>query len=231
MSESDNKNPPAGKSSVVYAGNASTGIGPIERKAKYFIHIWDAKTEDESIETSFHESHPNSIQSMGRRKFTHERQAVYLNHLAQYGVQVKAALVAGVSPRTVHTCAKTDPDFAEAQRLAIEIHWADAEERIKTEAINGTFDRKWDKEGRLISERRVLETRLRELILKRANPEYVETAKSEVAVTGGAVIVPAPVDSVDSWEATVAKYTGKTIDTQGGPVPGNELPEGDKSSS
>lgn len=143
-------------------------------------------------------------------------------------MQNKAALVAGVTPQSVQECARTDPDFAAAQKLAWEIWRSDTEERIVTEALNGTFDRKWDKEGTLISERKVQHPRLLELILKRINKEYVETQKSEVAVSGGAVIVPAPVDSVDSWEATVAKFTGKSIDTDGGPVPGNELPEGKK---
>jgi hypothetical protein len=104
---------------------------------------------------------------------------------------------------------------------------SNTENRIVNEALEGQLEEKWDKEGNLLSRRKVVHPRLLEIILKRVNKDYIETQKSEVAVTGGAVIVPAPVDSVDSWEATVAKYTGKTIDTAGGPVPGNELPEGE----
>lgn len=201
---------------------ASSGIGPILAKSVQFMPAadWEWARENGILrenDVPFHE-----MNRMGHRKFTDEVQRNYLSLLEIIGNKTLVCRMIGVHPTTVLRAAKDDPDFDAAQREAVGMFKALAQATIVGQAIAGHKEIRKDKEGNITYERRVYETRLREMVLKWANPEFVETQKSEVAVTGGAVIVPAPVESVDSWEATVAKYTGKTIDTEGA-APG--LPE------
>jgi hypothetical protein len=118
MTDSDDSKSAPKQLSKQLSKRPSTGIGPLEQKTKYFIQVAPEIDETVPTEASFDENHPNSIQKMCRRKFTHDLQTKYLNYLAKYGTQTNAALFAGINPRTVQECARTDSDFAEAQKLA-----------------------------------------------------------------------------------------------------------------
>lgn len=176
---------------------------------------------------TFDEYSENSLKQIGARKFTAERQAKYLDHLMRYGQNNIACAAAGIHPKTVWQHAKDDLQFASDRELAMQMYDAAVEATITGQALTGNVELKQDKDGNVIGFRRTFETRIRELMLKKANPAYQETQKSEVAVTGGAVIVPPPTD-VEDWQATVAKWTGKpTVETSGETVPEPKLGSGD----
>jgi len=177
---------------------------------------------------------PESNWYVNVRKFTPERQAIFLTKLQQYGRIGQAANFAGVGYATIDRHRKADPEFNEACRLAENTYHEMAATAILNQAIVGQMDRKWDKEGNLISERVTYETQIRKMIVQRADPSYNDVSKQEVSVVGGAVIVPAPVDGVETWDDVVRRMSGggnepvkehvvkgKTLDTDGVEV-GNE---------
>lgn len=234
MSDKPNKNnnlPSLNKNGTIHAG---AGIGPVRYKSsKPPLDLEEAKNRGLVPENalSFDPDDENSLANIGYRKFSPERQRTYLEALAQHGRHKLAAMCAGVSPVCVTNHAKADPEFAAQRENAFDLYHEMTAAVILAQAREGMKDIKYDKDGKITSIRTSYETQIRKMMITRADPTYTETQKSEVAVTGGAVIVPAPVDSVDSWEATVAKYTGKPIDTTGGPIPGTELPPAEDKNS
>lgn len=163
---------------------------------------------------SFDADNPDSVQQMGYRKFGPERKKIFLEKLAETGRIKLSALFAGVQPHTVELHRKREPDFDEQCKIAHDLYHELTVALITSQARAGMTDERFDKEGNLLSRRVSYETQIRLAMLKRADPSYVETRKEEVAITGGAVIVPAPTDSVESWEDVVKKYTG-SIETTG----------------
>jgi hypothetical protein len=223
--------PSTNKDGTIHAGS---GIGPVKNTAPNRPWLEDLKEASERgilpvSGLSFDTSDENSLANVGYRKFSPERKQVYLETLAKTGRSKLAALVAGVTPTCVADHASKDPDFAQQREIAQDTYHEITAALILAQAREGMKDIRYDKEGNITSMRTSYETRLREKMLNRADPTYIETQKSEVAVTGGAVVVPAPIDSVDTWEATVAKYTGRTVETTGQAVEGKALPEDSES--
>lgn len=224
-----NNLPAINKDGTIHAGS---GIGPVRTTAPNRPWLEDLKEASErgllpEKGLSFDTSDENSLANVGYRKFSPERKQLYLETLAKTGRSKLAALVAGVTPTCVLDHASKDPDFAQQREIAADIYHEVTAAMILAQAREGMKDIRYDKEGRITSMRTSYETRIREKMINRADPTYIETQKSEVAVTGGAVVVPAPIDSVDTWEATVAKYTGQPINTTGQPVDDKKLPPAD----
>jgi hypothetical protein len=174
---------------------------------------------------------PDSAYNLRYRKFSPERKIMFLTKLEQHGRTLLACRFAGISHQTVLEHRKADPEFEQAVKDAEAMYHEMCVASILHQARVGQIDERWDKEGHLISRRVSYETKLREMIVKRADSSYNDVSRQEVAVVGGAVVVPAPVDSVDSWDAIVARHTGSPAASPGtlseGPVePGKALSEG-----
>lgn len=167
----------------------------------------------------------NSNWYVGYRKFSPERKAIFLTKLEQTGRIRLSAHWAGIDYNTVNKHRKKDPDFDHACKTAEDLYHEMVAASITHQARVGQVEEKWDKEGRLISRRVSYETRLRELLLKRADPSYNEVRKEEISVTSGVVVVPPPIDGVESWEDTVRKYTSMSVD--GGGVGKGALTDGE----
>jgi len=145
------------------------------------------------------------------RKFTPERRAIFLSKLEETGRTLLSARFAGVNKTTIFEHRKADPAFDEACKLAEDMYHEMCAASITAQARAGMIDERWDKEGNLLSRRVSYETRLREKLLDRADPSYRDTSRQEVAVVGGAVVVPAPTDSVETWDQVVARHTGSPV--------------------
>ncbi len=173
---------------------------------------------------------PDSAYNLRYRKFSPERKIVFLTKLEQHGRTLLACRFAGISHQTVLEHRKADPEFEQAVKDAEAMYHEMCVASILHQARVGQVDERWDKEGNLISRRVSYETKLREMIVKRADSSYNDVSRQEVAVVGGAVVVPAPVDSVESWDAIVARHTGSPASPESlpeGPVePGKALSEG-----
>lgn len=161
--------------------------------------------------TNWDPDDPDSNWHLSYRKFTPERKKIFITHLEQTGIQAIAARWAGVSSNCIREHRKEDPHFDLACNEAEEYYHAMCAASILSQARVGMIDEKYNKDGQVISRRVSYETRLRELMLKRARPDYNETQKQEMTVVGGAVVVPAPIDSVESWEDVVKRHTGSSV--------------------
>lgn len=191
--------------------HASSGTGAIVKKK--IIPPVDMQSLVErgitpTLYTNWDHEDPESNWHLSYRKFTPERKAIYLTQLEQHGVQAVAARWAGVSSGCIRQHRKDDPHFDEACNEAEEYYHAMCAASILNQARVGMIDEKYDREGNVISRRVSYETRIREIMLKRARPDYNDVQKQEVSVVGGAVVVPAPIDSVESWEDVVKRHTG-----------------------
>jgi hypothetical protein len=211
--------------------HASSGAGPLQ-KTKIIPPVDMAALVEKGISptlyTNWDPNDPDSNWHLSFRKFTPERKEVYLSVLEQQGVIAIAARWAGVSTQTVLRHRKEDPLFDAACNEAEGYYHAMCGASILSQARVGQIDERYNNDGKLISRRVSYETRIREIMLKRAFPDYNEVSKQEVSVVGGAVVVPAPIDSVESWDDVVRRHTGGgqspalesggTIDTDGSEV-------------
>jgi hypothetical protein len=171
---------------------------------------------------SFQKGRQNSFADMKVRKFDEEMQGKYLDALMRTGVCDSACQLVGIHPRTVQKHAAEDPVFKADRDMAYRLFKSNAEAMLTHQFMMGQKEQRRDKDGNIVFEKTTYEQQARILLLKYFNPAYIETQKSEVAVTGGAVIVPPPTD-VEDWQATVAKWTGQPINTTGTEVKPPEL--------
>ncbi len=151
---------------------------------------------------------PDSAYNLRYKKFSPEKKLIFLTKLEQHGRILLACRFAGIHDTTVRAHRAEDPEFDQACKDAEAMYHEMCVASILHQARVGQVDERWDKEGNLISRRVSYETKLREMIVKRADSSYNDVSRQEVAVVGGAVVVPAPVDSVESWDAIVARHTG-----------------------
>lgn len=163
----------------------------------------------------------------GYRKLTPERKGKFLEVLELTGRIGLAARAAGVAQNTVRDHRKADPLFNEACIEAEQMYHEVTAGLILAQARQGMKDIRYDKEGNLLCERTTYETQIRKLMLERADESYRMTQKQQLEVTGGAVVVPAPEGSVESWEDVVRKHTSASVVTSGETVEGERaLTEG-----
>lgn len=192
--------------------HASNGIGPIKYTPRRPpLDLEEAKKRGlvPESELSYDQNDPNSLANIGYRKFGPDEQQTYLELLAKHGRHKLAAMCAKVTPGAVSAYAEKDPVFKQLRQEAFDLYHEMTAAIILAQARDGMKDIRYDKDGRVTSVRTSYETQIRKMMVTRADPTYTETQKSEVAVTGGAVIVPAPVENVESWDAIVSRYTGK----------------------
>lgn len=206
----------------------SSGAGPIIKPNPYRppVDLQDAIARGLIPENgiSWNKDDPNGVPAMGYRKLTPERKEVFLRALAENGRVLLACMMAGVVPKTIEQHRAADREFDAQCKLAADMYHEMTVGMITAQARAGHKDIKYDKEGNIISERTVYETQIRLALLKRGDSSYNDVSKQQVEVTGGAVVVPAPTDSVESWDSVVARYTGSaSVGTSGGndgPDPG-----------
>lgn len=168
---------------------AKNGIAPYE------IPNWD-------------KDDPNSNWYLQYRKFNPEKRAIFLSKLEQHGRIGLAARWAGVVTETVNRHRKEDAEFDAACNEAVAYYHEMCAASITHQGRMGQVTEKYDKDGRLVMKSVQYEQQLRILMLKRAAPEYNDVQKQEMTVVGGAVVVPAPIDSVESWDDVVRRHTG-----------------------
>ncbi len=153
----------------------------------------------------------DSLWYLNARKFNEDRKVVYLSKLEQFGRSGLAARHAGVDHGTVLDHRKIDPDFDAACKEAESMYHEMMAASITRQGLVGQVDERYDSAGNVLSRRVTYEQQLRIRLLQRADPSYQDTSRQEVAVVGGAVVVPAPIDSVESWDDVVRRHTGASV--------------------
>jgi hypothetical protein len=159
-----------------------------------------------------------------RIKFDDVAKKRYLDALAETGRKWFAEQAAGVARSTVETHLENDPEFADAFEDAIASYSAPRLVQIEKEAIEGHEDKHYDAEGKLVRERRVYETRLREMFLKKHDPGYKEKSEVDVNARGGCVILQGVLTDED-FERKAAEHDRTQAKNQSGAAP--EEPSGE----
>lgn len=171
-------------------------------------------------------SEPNVDQSTWRQKmqarrikFDDDQKRLFCEFLKESGVKGVAAMRAGVSLDTVNAHLKNDPDFADAYDAA----WNERAEMfvptIERQALEGHLEKTVHGEGedRVERTRRVFETPLRVLSLKKYDADgYRTDGKQEVVGRGGgAIMVPVDCLTMEEWEALYSPKEAPPPDDEG----------------
>lgn len=135
-----------------------------------------------------------------RNKFDDRAKGVFLEEYRKWGRMGESAAAAGVTPQTVRKAMEEDEDFAEACLMAENDYQDKLISHHQNLVFNGTVKKSYDRNGNLVSEETIYPIRLIELELKKHDAGYRD--KQEVAInhTGGVLIAPAEMNSVDDWE-------------------------------
>lgn len=142
---------------------------------------------------------------MSRRKFGDKEKGKFLEIYRKWGRMGEAAASVEVSTQTVRKAMAEDEEFAEAMLMAEEEYKEKLIGHHQDLVFNGTIKKSYDRNGNLVSEETIYPIRLIELELKKHDSGYRE--KQEVAVnhSGGVLVAPAEMGSIDDWEKKFAR--------------------------
>lgn len=142
---------------------------------------------------------------MSRIKFDDKQKEIFLDEYRKWGRMGEAAAAAGVSTQTVRKHLADDEDFAEAMMVAENEYKDKLIAHHQNLVFNGQEKTTYDRNGNIVSTETVYPVRLIELELKKHDPGYRD--KQEVAVThsGGVLVAPAEMGSIDDWEKRFSK--------------------------
>jgi len=142
---------------------------------------------------------------MVRIKFDDKAKGVFLDEFRKWGRMGESAAACGVSTGTVRRHMEDDEDFGVAVMMAEEEYREKLIGHHQDLVFNGTEKHSYDRVGNLVSTEVIYPIRLIELELKKHDSGYRD--KQEVAVThsGGVLVAPAEMSSIDDWEKRFSK--------------------------
>lgn len=137
---------------------------------------------------------------MSRKLLDDAGKARFLTEYRKWGRMGDAAAAVPCSTQVVRKEIANDEDFAEAVLMAEEDYRDKLIGHHQDLIFNGTIKKSYDRNGNLVSEETIYPIRLIELELKKHDSGYRE--KQEVAVnhSGGVLVAPAEMGSIDDWE-------------------------------
>lgn len=137
---------------------------------------------------------------MSRKLLDDAGKARFLAEYRKWGRMGDAASAVPCSTQVVRKEIAEDEDFAEAVLMAEEDYRDKLIGHHQDLVFNGTIKKSYDRNGNLVSEETIYPIRLIELELKKHDPGYRE--KQEIAVnhSGGVLVAPAEMASIDDWE-------------------------------
>jgi len=137
---------------------------------------------------------------MTRIKFDDKAKGIFLDQYRKWGRMGEAAASAGVSTQSVRKAINEDEEFAEALLMAEEEYQEKLIGHHQDLVFNGTVKKSFDRNGNLVSEETIYPIRLIELELKKHDKGYRDKQEVEVNHSGGVLVAPAEMGSIDSWE-------------------------------
>ena len=144
-----------------------------------------------------------------RIKFDDIQKEVFLAALARHGKKMLAAKQAGVCLQTVNDHLENDPDFAANYDETVEDRAQRIVDQLEREALEGHTQPIFDKDGNEVGEKRIYESGLRAMLLKRYDPEYKDRQEIDLKGGGGVLLVPATATD-DEWAAMIEEHN-KTV--------------------
>ena len=142
---------------------------------------------------------------MSRIKFDDEAKGAFLKEFAKWGRMGDAAAAAGVTTNCVRQHMAEDEDFAEAVMVAEEDYRRKLIAHHQDLVFNGTVKENFDRNGNIVSRETIYPIRLIELELKKHDQGYREKQEIAVSHSGGVLVAPASVGSIDEWEQRFAQ--------------------------
>jgi len=136
-----------------------------------------------------------------REKLDDRAKGIFLAEYSEHARMGQAAQAAGVTPQTVRRHMEIDPDFAEACLMAEHNYRDRLIEHHQNLVFEGTTKVTYDRQGNVVSEEKVYPIRLIELELKKHDEGYRDKREVDVKVSGGVLVAPSDVASIDDWEA------------------------------
>lgn len=144
-----------------------------------------------------------------RVKFGMDEKLKFLAAYADHGMVGKAANAAGVSAKTVRGHAAKDPEFG-AMLVECEDDYHDRlVEHHQNLLFDGQVKEVYDRNGAIVSKETTYPIRLIEMELKKHDEGYRDKRELKVAVSGGVLIAPAEMKTIDDWEQ---KFSGEVIE-------------------
>lgn len=138
---------------------------------------------------------------MERIKFDDKAKGVFLNEYRKWGRMGESAAAAGVSTQCVRYHIDQDEEFAQALMMAENEYQDKLIAHHQDLVFNGTERNSYDRNGQLVSTETIYPIRLIELELKKHDKGYREKQELEVKHSGGVLIAPAEMKSIDDWES------------------------------
>jgi len=154
---------------------------------------------------------------MERIKFDDKAKGIFLNEYRKWGRMGESAAAAGVSTQCVRFHIDQDEEFAEALMMAENEYQDKLIAHHQDLVFNGTERNSYDRNGNLVSTETIYPIRLIELELKKHDKGYREKQELEVKHSGGVLVAPAEMASIDDWESRFGK--AKDITPTGGAEP------------
>lgn len=111
-----------------------------------------------------------------------------------------SAEAVGVSPHTVREHIKVDVEFGEAVVEAEQAYRDHVVALIQDLAFNGTEKVNYDRNGNVISTEKIYPIKLIEMEAKRVEPGYRDRQDLTINHTGGVLVAPSSLGSIEEWE-------------------------------
>lgn len=134
-------------------------------------------------------------------KFDDEAKGRFLEEYAKHGRIGDSCLAAGVSHTTYLKHLQSDEDFGAACVDAENTYQSRLIAHHQNLVFEGTTKKSYDRNGQLVSEEQVFPIPLIQMELRKHDEGYRDNKQVDVKVSGGVLVAPADVASIDDWEA------------------------------
>ena len=158
------------------------------------------QTKWEVVETQDEQGNwKTKIQKM-KRGMTEENKGRFLEELERHGRVSYAARAVGIWPPHIKLAREKDPNFDEACFVALQAYTDRVIGHHQDLVFNGTKRITYDRNGNISGEETVFPIRLIELELKKHDEGYRDKRVVDMKVSGGVLVAPAEVNSIEDWE-------------------------------
>jgi len=149
---------------------------------------------------------------MSRKLLDEAGKGRFLEVYRKWGRMGEAAAAVPCSTQVVRKEIAEDEEFAEAVLMAEEEYREKLIGHHQDLVFNGTIKKSYDRNGNIVSEETIYPIRLIELELKKHDPGYREKQEISHKHSGGVLIAPAEMGTIDDWEAKFSNMKDVTPD-------------------
>lgn len=142
-------------------------------------------------------------------KVTPDSLCTFLAAYMDCGHKAKAALAAGLSYSSILKAEKDDPEFAAEVEQAHELFTAKLSDAAYKAAVSGWKKPLFDAKGNHVGDEWKFSERILELLLKRHDPNFRDKVEVDQKISGGVVVVQAPMLTKEDWKKQVAAARGE----------------------